>query len=161
MALIEKLTAIADSIRAKTGGTDPLTLDAMAEAIANIEAGGGGGGIGPTITVETVIATESGTTGDVVHNYLKTLFPNLDDVALCLFKALIVKDVETAKQTNNGLLGIYATYYASASPSVNQGMLRWRNGSYSVAQNGSGFDVLLASGTEFYMVTVDMEGLWA
>lgn len=42
MALIDKLTNIADAIRRKTGGTDPLTLDAMAEAIAGIEAGGGG-----------------------------------------------------------------------------------------------------------------------
>ena len=37
----EKMTAIADAIRAKTGGTEPLTLDGMAEAIAGIEAGGG------------------------------------------------------------------------------------------------------------------------
>lgn len=42
MALIDKLTNIADAIREKTGGTDPLTLDAMAEAIAGIEAGSGG-----------------------------------------------------------------------------------------------------------------------
>lgn len=38
----EKMTAIADAIRAKTGGTDPLTLDGMAAAIAGIETGGGG-----------------------------------------------------------------------------------------------------------------------
>ena len=42
MALIDKLTNIADAIRGKTGGTDELTLDAMAEAIAGIETGGGG-----------------------------------------------------------------------------------------------------------------------
>jgi len=33
MSLKEKMTAIADAIRAKTGGTEPLTLDGMAEAI--------------------------------------------------------------------------------------------------------------------------------
>lgn len=43
MALIDKLTNIADAIREKTGGTDPLTLDAMAEAITGIETGGGDG----------------------------------------------------------------------------------------------------------------------
>ena len=43
MALIEKLTNIADAIRGKTGGTEELTLDAMAEAIADIQTGGGGG----------------------------------------------------------------------------------------------------------------------
>lgn len=43
MALIDKLTAIADAIRTKTGGTDPLTLVGMAEAIAGISSGGGSG----------------------------------------------------------------------------------------------------------------------
>lgn len=36
----EKMTAIADAIRAKTGGTEPLGLDAMAQAIAAIKGGG-------------------------------------------------------------------------------------------------------------------------
>lgn len=44
MALIDKLTNIANAIRAKTGGTDPLTLDGMVEAINGITAGGGGTG---------------------------------------------------------------------------------------------------------------------
>lgn len=43
MSVNEKMTAIADVIREKTGGTEKLTLDQMAEAIAGIEAGGGGG----------------------------------------------------------------------------------------------------------------------
>ena len=38
------LTAIADSIRAKTGTTDPIKVSAMADAITSIEAGSGGGG---------------------------------------------------------------------------------------------------------------------
>lgn len=42
MSVNEKMKAIADAIRGKTGGTDSLTLDAMAAAIASIEAGGGG-----------------------------------------------------------------------------------------------------------------------
>ena len=41
MALTDKLTAIADAIRGKTGGADALTLDAMAAAIAALETGGG------------------------------------------------------------------------------------------------------------------------
>lgn len=39
--LIEKLTAIGDAVREKTETTDALTLDAMAEAIAALETGGG------------------------------------------------------------------------------------------------------------------------
>lgn len=37
MGLIKKLTSIADAIRTKTGSTDPLTLDEMAEQIADLE----------------------------------------------------------------------------------------------------------------------------
>lgn len=45
MALTDKLTAIADAIRYKTGKTDSLTLDQMVEEIEGIETGGGGGDI--------------------------------------------------------------------------------------------------------------------
>ena len=41
MSVNSKLTAIADAIREKTGESGSLTLDAMAAAIAGIEAGGG------------------------------------------------------------------------------------------------------------------------
>lgn len=41
MALTDKLTAIGDAIRDKTGSTDLLTLDAMPTAISGIETGGG------------------------------------------------------------------------------------------------------------------------
>lgn len=37
MALTDKLAAIADAIRERTGGTEPLTLDQMAAEIAEIE----------------------------------------------------------------------------------------------------------------------------
>ena len=39
MALTDKLTAIADAIRAKNGGTDAMTLAQMPEKIANIQTG--------------------------------------------------------------------------------------------------------------------------
>ena len=42
MALIEKLTNIADAIRNKTGGTEEMTLEAMAKAIAGIQGSSGG-----------------------------------------------------------------------------------------------------------------------
>lgn len=42
MALIEKLRAIGDAIRAKTGSTEEMTLAEMAEAVAGISVGGGG-----------------------------------------------------------------------------------------------------------------------
>ena len=39
MALTDKLTAIANAIRGKTGGTNTMTLDEMATTIANITTG--------------------------------------------------------------------------------------------------------------------------
>ena len=42
MSVASKLTAIADAIRAKTGGTTEMTLDQMASAISGIQAGSGG-----------------------------------------------------------------------------------------------------------------------
>lgn len=42
MALTDKLTDIADAIRAKTGKTDRLTLEQMPEEIASIQGGGSG-----------------------------------------------------------------------------------------------------------------------
>ncbi len=42
MALTDKLTAIADAIRGKTGKSDSMTLDQMPTEIAGIQAGGGG-----------------------------------------------------------------------------------------------------------------------
>ena len=50
MALTNKLSAIGDAIREKTGKTELLTLDAMPLEIASIETGGGGG-----IEVEPIV----------------------------------------------------------------------------------------------------------
>ena len=43
MALTDKLTAIGDAIRAKTGKTDLISLDQMPAEIESIQGGGGGG----------------------------------------------------------------------------------------------------------------------
>ena len=52
MALTDKLTAIGNAIRKKTGGTDLLTLDQMPTEISNIQGGG---------TVEALTITSNGT----------------------------------------------------------------------------------------------------
>ena len=68
MALTDKLSAIGNAIRAKTGGTELLTLDAMPNEIASIETGGGGG-----IQVEPMVLTGSGSyicSGIVAESYI-------------------------------------------------------------------------------------------
>ena len=44
MALTNKLKAIADAIRTKTGKTDTMTLEQMVTEISNISVGSGEGG---------------------------------------------------------------------------------------------------------------------
>lgn len=65
MALTDKLTAIADAIRAKEGTTDQMNLEAMATEITNIPSGSGGNGIKyyesqPTDTFQTLTYTLTG-----------------------------------------------------------------------------------------------------
>lgn len=59
MALTDKLTAIADAIRGKTGGTEGMTLDTMVSAIKGIESGGGGSNV--------QVFTGELTTADIPH----------------------------------------------------------------------------------------------
>ena len=64
MSVNEKMTAIADAIRGKTGGTDALTLDQMPEAIAGIESGGGA----KVATGSFTMAETSTIFPEIVHN---------------------------------------------------------------------------------------------
>lgn len=61
MALIDKLNAIGNAIRGKTGKTEPLTLDQMATEISGIETGGNGGidTSDATATAEHIVAPET------------------------------------------------------------------------------------------------------
>lgn len=56
MALIDKLTAIGDAIREKTGKTDALTLDQMPTEIAGIETGGSSETIKVSALTDNMIA---------------------------------------------------------------------------------------------------------
>lgn len=53
MAITDKLAAIGDAIRAKTGKPEKLTLDQMPDEIAGIS--GGGGVVVPTYTGEVEV----------------------------------------------------------------------------------------------------------
>lgn len=64
MALTDKLTAIANAIRAKTGKVATMTLAEMPTEIASIS----GGGITPTGT-KNISITQNGTTTEDVTNY--------------------------------------------------------------------------------------------
>lgn len=75
MALTDKLKAIADAIRGKTGKTDTLTLDQMATEITDIQIGGDSGSSLETCavnffnntSVDVVIWYVTVTNGNVSH----------------------------------------------------------------------------------------------
>ena len=71
MALTDKLSAIGNAIRAKTGRTELLTLDAMPNEIASIQTGGGG-------EIQPIVLTGNqsyGCSGSLAANYIN-LFGN-------------------------------------------------------------------------------------
>lgn len=80
MALTDKLTAIADAIRGKTGKTEEMTLDQMVVEIAGIS-GGSGEIIGSSYPAETVEAMLYAlTNGSFKHGTftLATALPNTE-----------------------------------------------------------------------------------
>ena len=67
MGLIDKLNAIGDAIRAKTGGIEKLTLDQMPTEIASIATTGGG-------EVEPIVLSDRcnyACSGPIASNYIK------------------------------------------------------------------------------------------
>lgn len=69
MALTDKLKAIGDAIRAKTGKTDALTLDQMVTEIEGITTGGGANPVETSVfdpTKETILTRSTATQREVV-----------------------------------------------------------------------------------------------
>lgn len=79
MALTDKLKAIANAIRGKTGGTEELTLDQMATAIEGIEVGGTGG----VVVCEEVEPEKAITLANLKD--LRISFPNAESVGYAAF----------------------------------------------------------------------------
>lgn len=77
MALIDKLIAIADAIREKTGSSEQLTLDRMAEEISSISSGDGSGEtlktlLDATKSCHSLFYTYTGTTVEGLIKYPDT-----------------------------------------------------------------------------------------
>lgn len=72
MALIDKLTAIADAIRGKTGKTDGMTLDQMVTEIEGIQTGGGGS----SAEFETLVSIIADTEQDIYSESITVIGQN-------------------------------------------------------------------------------------
>ena len=116
MALIEKLRAIGDAIRAKTGGTDPLTLDGMAAAIAGIQAGGGGADVSEvtlTTSFDTAGAASPILSAMASHDYTLFIYTGESTAENQIYAAVIDKTV-----TMSGGHMINYNRYRSGTPAI-------------------------------------------
>lgn len=120
MALTDKLTAIGDAIRSKTGGSDLLTLDEMPQEIQSIQTGGGGEtdtALADSI-IDGTVATYSSDAVTSIQQYrfsysrlTSASFPNVTSVALSAFyNCSSLQSVNLPKATCVG-----STFYSSSS----------------------------------------------
>ena len=91
MALTDKLTAIANAIRSKTGGSDLLTLDEMPQEIQSIQTGGGGDA--DTALADSIIDSTATTyTSDTLEIVAKYAMRDRD--SLTSFSSTSLKEVK-------------------------------------------------------------------
>ena len=111
MALIDKLTALGDAIREQTGGTEPLTLDAMAVTIRNLD-------FSKTTPINIVPSTNSSFTYDGTEK--TPVWQNFDSEQLTISGA--------TSATNAGTHTVYFTPkagYTWADESVESKAVTW------------------------------------
>lgn len=105
MALTDKLSAIGNAIREKTGGSAKLTLDEMPNAIASISGEGG----------STVVVNQSVYTGQVQSNYALNFYNFADGSTLLDHSKITV--VFGVIEGNNTVIYKFRTGYGdSVSP---------------------------------------------
>lgn len=144
MSVNAKMTAIADAIRAKTGGTASLSLDQMAAEIAGITTGNGSGGNGE---FEFVTGTHA------VYTKIVTVGPNtvaLASEAVEYLQSLVEGTLDTVvllgdfSGTNNQLL---ATYHRGV-------MYRYRDGTVGTAPYANAaYALRLLEGSRYFLIS--------
>lgn len=152
MSVNEKMTAIADAIRAKTGGTGALTLDQMAVEIDGIQGGGGSDGNysyynGFHGLYTKIVTVEANTVSNVqaAFDYFQAM---MDGTFLLAFL------MDDYGALNNQLVGIY--------DNNNRDTLRYRDGTLGWIPNGttagagtvSSYDAKIVEGTKYLLAAI-------
>lgn len=124
MALIDKLTAIADAIRGKTGKTEEMTIDQMVTEIDGIQVGGGGSSFGENTVSPNILnifhALENGycVTGEfTLASYLQNGENLVIDTGLKEVHGLFYADTDYSYSTNDtsGEYSIYGLHMVGAT----------------------------------------------
>lgn len=134
MALIDKLTAIADAIRSKTGKSDKLSLEQMAEEIGSIEVGGNDAALieGNATEVVNHEATKVRSHGFYYFQKLERVdLPNVTETGTQAFRCSGIKELYLPKLTK--LTSIYTFGECPNLESVNLPMLAlWGGNDFSL-----------------------------
>ena len=148
MALTDKLTAIADAIRAKGGTTDLLTLDGMVEAINAISAGGGA----TDVTDSIVSVAFSSTNSFDTYTGFNGILPEDAKIAILLWQG-----DESNAVNNQCLFTVLQRVYINPN-NIYAGALmycRWKNSSYDFQTNPNiSYDLIVNTGDTFRMVVI-------
>lgn len=127
MALTDKLTAIADAIRGKTGGTDGMTLDAMVSAIEGISGGGKTGEITCTSTIANSVE-------------FSNFIASIGETETCMYIRPDWLDITTQTDV------VWIFMFIKGRNKVS---LRWRNGNASTFNLGTNVITNVPAGTIF------------
>lgn len=148
MALTDKLTAIADAIRAKGGTTDLLTLDGMVEAINAIETGSGATDVTDSIVSVAFSATNAFNT----YTGFNGILPEDAKIAILLWQG------DKSNAVNNQcLFTVLQRVYINSNNLYYGAMMycRWKNSSYDFMVNDTiGYDLIVNAGDTFRMVVI-------
>ena len=147
MALTDKLTAIADAIRAKGGTTDLLTLDGMVEAINAIETGGGAS----DVTDSVVSVAFSVSNAEAAYNGFNGIVP--DDAKMAIF---FWQGDQSNAVNNQCLFAILQRLYLNSNITLGSMFFcRWRNSSYDFQlSSNSAYDLIVNAGDTFRTVVI-------
>lgn len=128
MALTDKLTAVADAIRGKTGKAEPLTLDQMPGEIAGIAAGGASGiymaKITPAEYLGALTITHNLGTTDILYvaAWAETLGEFIPENPATLCKMWAKTDITTRRGGNGFSTGyswnVSSSYADPSSPNM-------------------------------------------
>ena len=148
MALTDKLTSIADAIRAKGSTTDMLTLDGMVDAINAIEIGS----VATDVTDSIVSVAFSATNSLNTYTGFVGIIPEDAKTAILFWQG-----DESNAVNNQCLFAVLQRVYINDG-NVNAGAImycRLKNSSYDF-QSGSyaAFDFIVNAGDTFRMVVI-------
>lgn len=135
MSVNAKMTAIADAIREKTGGTDALTLDQMAAAISGITVGGGGSAVPAWVknTYDITIGENAVTNTSEAIAYFNDVTSGGGTRIL-----IMCKD----EFTQNNQIFYFNFLYSTSC-------MRYRNGGVGIANVSTSYDAVLPVGAVY------------